>query len=307
MGRKVVLSVDDLIIPYRIPKFISASRTYADPSVSRMIHDMMVVADWIVVTTPTLADQLSDFYGIPRTKFKLFPNLPSFNWLGRWNWFNKRNAAFKEVSSGARKPRVGILSSLSHISKDGKVEDDLTIVEKAGLDDTTQLAFSLTESSELRSRFPHAEFHNMVQIRDYPSLVSSLNLDMVVVPLIENDFNDCKSNIKLIECAAMGIPVLVSKSRAYEAFIKPEMVFSTPEELKQKVVWVESWTPESHMKRVSEAYDLFFGRQYTHDYFGIGMDAWWAEANIPLILDTWTSPPMTGSIETPHIVEGMDE
>ena len=75
---------------------------------------------------------------------------------------------------------------------------------------------------------PYAKVENrqMVAIRDYPTSVQKMDLDLVVVPLQKNDFNDSKSNIKLVECAALGIPTLVSDSFAYDGFIDKQYVFN---------------------------------------------------------------------------------
>ena len=49
--------------------------------------------------------------------------------------------------------------------------------------------------------------------------MSNWNLDLSVAPLVKNDFNDSKSNIKVLEAAAMGFPLIASNSFAYDAFL----------------------------------------------------------------------------------------
>ena len=63
---------------------------------------------------------------------------------------------------------------------------------------------------------PYAkEFHDMIQFDEYPEKLHSLNIDLAVVPLQDNEFNRCKSNIKLLELGILGIPVIASKRAPY--------------------------------------------------------------------------------------------
>ena len=82
----------------------------------------------------------------------------------------------------------------------------------------------------------------MTSIRDYPTMLNKLDLDLVVVPLQKNDFNDCKSNIKLLECAASGLPVFVSRCKAYDGFIEEQFVFDDAKGLSDKLDWEKTWS-----------------------------------------------------------------
>ena len=49
-GKHVVLSIDDLINGFKIPSFIEGGAAYRDNGITHNIHDMMEIADKIVVT-----------------------------------------------------------------------------------------------------------------------------------------------------------------------------------------------------------------------------------------------------------------
>jgi hypothetical protein len=49
----------------------------------------------------------------------------------------------------------------------------------------------------------------------YPQKLASLDLDLAIAPLENNQFNDCKSNLRLLEYGACGYPVICSNSRAF--------------------------------------------------------------------------------------------
>lgn len=50
IGKRIVLSIDDLINGYKIPLYIEGCQQYRDDGVVHNIHDMMDIADKIVVT-----------------------------------------------------------------------------------------------------------------------------------------------------------------------------------------------------------------------------------------------------------------
>ena len=176
--------------------------------------------------------------------------MPSFNWFGRlFNPIYKRD--MRHNRGGAH--RVGIISSFSHYELgDGeKEQDDLQIVVDAmkilkekNRDSMTWVIPANGEKKIIDRMTPYGKVESvpMTSIRDYPTMLNKLDLDLVVVPLQKNDFNDCKSNIKLLECAASGLPVFVSRSKAYEGFIDEQFVFDDAKGLSDKLDWEKTWS-----------------------------------------------------------------
>lgn len=58
-------------------------------------------------------------------------------------------------------------------------------------------------------------YEKMVDFDQYPDRLRSLNLDLGVVPLADNEFNHCKSRLRLLEFGALGIPVMASDRTPY--------------------------------------------------------------------------------------------
>jgi len=52
-------------------------------------------------------------------------------------------------------------------------------------------------------------------LHDYPRKLASLNLDLALAPLEQHIFNDCKSNLRLLEYGACRYPVVCSDTEAY--------------------------------------------------------------------------------------------
>ena len=50
----------------------------------------------------------------------------------------------------------------------------------------------------------------------YPAALASLNLDLAIAPLADNDFNRCKSHLKILEYGVLGLPVIASSPGPYD-------------------------------------------------------------------------------------------
>jgi hypothetical protein len=60
------------------------------------------------------------------------------------------------------------------------------------------------------------EFHKAVRFEDYPRKLATLNLDLAVAPLEHNRFNECKSNLRVLEYGVLGWPVIASDIEPYQ-------------------------------------------------------------------------------------------
>jgi glycosyltransferase involved in cell wall biosynthesis len=59
--------------------------------------------------------------------------------------------------------------------------------------------------------FDHVNWH----ISEFPQKLANLNLDIGVAPLRDCEFNRCKSNIKYLEMASVGVPLVASDVEPY--------------------------------------------------------------------------------------------
>lgn len=167
------------------------------------------LCDRVVVSTPALADALSGMH----QDIRVVPNmLASQLWSG--------------VSSQRRtskKPRVGWGGGTSH---GGDLEIIADVVRE--LADQVEWVFFGMCPEALRP-YVH-EFHPAVGLHAYPAKLASLNLDLALAPLEYHIFNDCKSNLRLLEYGACGYPVICSDTRAYEGYLPCTRVTSNSKE-----------------------------------------------------------------------------
>lgn len=153
------------------------------------------LCDRVVVTTQSLADRLTDMH----RDIRVVPNM-----LAPHLWLGLRSS--RGVSS---KPRVGWGGGTSHAGDLDVIAD----VVRALADEVDWVFFGMCPDA-LR---PYVrEFHAVVGLQAYPAKLASLNLDLALAPLEFHVFNDCKSNLRLLEYGACGYPVICSDTKAYE-------------------------------------------------------------------------------------------
>lgn len=65
---------------------------------------------------------------------------------------------------------------------------------------------------------PRVKVRGWVPVGEFPARFASWAWDIAMAPLSDNRFNRSKSNIKMLEAAALKIPCLASRVRPYEEF-----------------------------------------------------------------------------------------
>ena len=131
LGKRVIVSLDDLVAGWQIPRNITGGRFYQDRLTIQNVKALLDLSDRIVITQPTLKKAICDHFQIDERKMHIFPNMPSFDWMGRM--FNARMRADRFKQKG-RAMRIGVLSSLSHyelMDERMKEDDDFQIVVDA--------------------------------------------------------------------------------------------------------------------------------------------------------------------------------
>lgn len=163
------------------------------------------LCDRVVVSTYPLAQALEGMH----SDIRVVPNM-----LATHLWSNLHSK--RRTSS---KPRVGWGGGTSH-------RGDLDIIAEVVrelADEVEWVLFGMCPDS--LKPYIH-EFHPGISLEAYPAKLASLNLDLALAPLEFHIFNDCKSNLRLLEYGACGYPVICSDTEAYRGHLPCTRVYS---------------------------------------------------------------------------------
>lgn len=173
----------------------SAYRQAMPRDVLKSLRRGLSYVDRLVVSTPALAEALAGLHEDIRVVGNRLPV----------SWWAEVRPGQRGVS---RKPRVGWAGGAGHTGDLEMIAD--VVRELAG---EVEWVFMGMCPESLRS-YVH-EFHPGVAIEQYPAALAGLNLDLALAPVEQNLFNDCKSNLRLLEYGACGVPVICSDVRCY--------------------------------------------------------------------------------------------
>jgi glycosyltransferase involved in cell wall biosynthesis len=208
----VVFDVDDWFAG--IPGYNPASNL--PPEVVATMHQAMREADLITCSTPELAEaycSLNRTVVLPNYLdphiWRPFQDMPRLRahihvgWAGAFHWragdlelLKPWVPRFLDAHPEVRFVAVGCRDLLRFLGVDGLTTPRLPVGEK--------------------TTFRNKDLHPYQHL---PAMLA--NLDIGLVPLIHNRFNQAKSWCKGMEYNAMGIPAVVSPSREYRRFIEP--------------------------------------------------------------------------------------
>lgn len=186
-GTRLIHDCDDLL--WKIPADNPNLRFLPPPKIEQMFR-LMAMADCVTVSTEPIQADLRK-RGIHST---VLPNcLVPQEWEG---FMPKRRV-------GSR-PRIGWAGQANVHKGDTAILETIIEalkgeVEWVFLGDAPRTASSLGVISETFS---------MVDLAQYPEKLASLNLDLALSPLVPNEFNEAKSDIRILQYGILGYPVI---------------------------------------------------------------------------------------------------
>jgi GT2 family glycosyltransferase len=161
----------------------------------RMI-DGIQACDRFVCSTQPLADMFSDYHKDIRVRKNCLP-------VGVWKHIKARKVQ-------SQLPRVGWGGGSSH-------RGDLELITDVIKHFHGKIHWVFFGMMPEVIKPYVKEFHSAVPIDVYPSMMASLGLDLAIAPVEDNDFNRCKSNLRVLEYGACGYPVVASDVEAYRS------------------------------------------------------------------------------------------
>jgi GT2 family glycosyltransferase/SAM-dependent methyltransferase len=158
-------------------------------TITKQLRKALGSADRLVASTPRIAEE----YGSWCKDTVIVPNyIP----LDRWGGVQARRL-------GKDRPRVGWAGGASHAADLEMIADVVKILQHE-----VEWVF-LGSCPEALRPYVH-EFHSGVLIDGYPARLASMNLDLALAPLVDNDFNRARTALRVLECGVLGYPVIAS-------------------------------------------------------------------------------------------------
>jgi glycosyltransferase involved in cell wall biosynthesis len=182
-GAKLVVDLDDDI--YHV-SHNNPMKHYADKASKNMVMFLSMV-DGITVSVPKLKKE----YEVINPNIFVNPNGQN---IKEWDKIKKTHKPHTSI-------RIGYRGASGHQADVALIEPAIKALSK----DYDVTLVTLGVENKIKS-----EHHPWVNCMDFPEALASLDLDIAVVPLIDDEYNRCKSNIAVQEFGALGIPVVAS-------------------------------------------------------------------------------------------------
>jgi glycosyltransferase involved in cell wall biosynthesis len=214
---RLVYDIDDICFGEDIPDYNPFKYAFIKPETRQCIQDIMEMCDEMTVT----CDRMKQYF-LNKTNQKnitVLPNRAPKFWIG--NLYDKKHVS-SCYDKFRKKPRVLYAGSSSHfdIKQKNKHQDDLSHVIQAivATADKLQWVFLGGVPNQLKPLVEKGlvEYHKWSHMYDYPYQLKKLNINIGVIPLMDNIFNRCKSDIKYIEYSALGIPAVCQDIDVYK-------------------------------------------------------------------------------------------
>jgi len=188
-----VCGLDDLV--YMLPDMHPKQGKWPK-NIRRKVKELFQCSDRVIVANEALAEE----YRKMTNEVLVVPN-----YLERWRWCSVVLPQKKK----SKKLRVGWAGGHEHIA-------DLEFIRpiiKALHNEVDWVFMGLC----LDGFEPYIkERHYGVEFDLYPQKLADLNLDLAIAPLMHNRFNECKTNLRLLEFGIMGWPVVCTDIVPYK-------------------------------------------------------------------------------------------
>jgi len=256
MGFRLIYEIDDLVFSEDIPDYNKFKPAFTDPKIRATAQEIMELCDEITVT----CDFMKEYY-MGKTANKNITVIP--NYIPKWwmgNFYNEKKIS-DNFDRYRKKPRILYAGSGAHFDVDNRVgqKDDFAHVNQiiASTRHKYQWVFLGAYPLSLHPFIQNGEieYHPWEQLYSYPEKISTLNVNMLVAPLQDNNFNKSKSDLKFIEANCYGLPIacqnlVTYKDAPYKFDTGDEMISLVEEVLSTKGKYMNA---SAKARRTAEA------------------------------------------------------
>jgi len=226
---KLIYEIDDIALRDDIPDYNRCKEAFMDEKILKNIMEVMSLMDEVTVTCQYMKEYYMDKTG--NKNITVVPNYPPKFWLDRF--YSKENIE-KNYEKNKKRPRILYAGSGTHID---------ILNKTGGKDDFHHVLESIIKARKkfkfvFKGCYPIAlkpfidsgemEYIQWSSLMDLGQGLSDTNCNAVYAPLVDNVFNRAKSNIKILESGALGIPGAFQDMCTYK---EADFKFKTGDEL----------------------------------------------------------------------------
>lgn len=201
LGKKIIFENDDTYSGIPLEKLNNEKEVALAQKINTNLQNFLRIADGAIASTEILGDEYR----------KINPNTVVLkNCIDPLDRFTcKKNTTGKF--------RVGFIGSVTsnddyiHIKDQIRQLDergDITIVVMGVKQRDGKYLPTMKEDADFWGSLKNVEWHTYVPVTQYMQKLSSLALDLAIIPRKNHYFNWCKSNLKFLEMSLLKIPVL---------------------------------------------------------------------------------------------------
>ncbi len=216
-GGRLIYEIDDVTLSEDIPMYNKNREAFASDEIRSTIIEIMDMCDEITVT----CDYMRDYFKSKLTNQNITV-IP--NYLLKW-WFDRYydyDALRRNFSKNQKRPIVAIFASGTHVDVAGRnnyVDDFASVYNVIGKT-SKQFKWKFYGSHPLQLKpfidSGDMEFVPWVELPSFPEAMANSGAQLTFASLQDNNFNRSKSNIKLIEAGALGIPCVCPDMCTYK-------------------------------------------------------------------------------------------
>jgi len=221
-GFKIIYEIDDIVFREDIPDFNRNKDAFVKDEIRNSILEILSMCDEVTVTCDFMKDYFNEKMGVKKST--VIPN-----YLLRW-WFDRYynlGDLVKKFEKNKKKPIVSIFASGTHVDVTNRTgqKDDFEMVVPAIIKTRKDFKWRFYGSYPLPLKpfidRGEMEFHQWTPLPEFPRSMAESDTQLTFAALQDNNFNRAKSNIKLLEAAALGIPCICPDMVTYkDAFLK---------------------------------------------------------------------------------------
>lgn len=235
---RLIYEIDDIVFKEDIPDYNRCKDAFVDQTIVQSILDIMSRMDEITVTCQYMKD-----YYISKTGNKnvtVIPNYPPKFWLDR---FYDKDRVEKLYEKNKKRPRVLYSGSGTHVDILNRTnsQDDFHHVVNSIIKARKKFKFVWKGCYPLAVKpfidNGEMEFIDWSSLVDYPKGLYDTECNLAFASLTDNVFNRSKSNIKMIEAGALGMPGAYQDMCTYQ---DADVKFKSGDELIDQLEYITS-------------------------------------------------------------------